>query len=162
MQQYRFKKAILEAKRGLAECETKPGREAFKVLIERYERLQKLKEFLVNQLNTNPVPWIWGSGASAEDVKEASEYEIRLQKESVKWEAVSVAQFLKFINAYTKHRDVRLRQQCTQLLAAAIFCQEFGSEKAKEAAHTFSNRAVAICDDLKDEVQRLLEGERFF
>jgi hypothetical protein len=49
-----------------------------------------------------------------------------------------------------------LRDQCTNLLAASIYCYEFGGGQGSAAAQRYRDQAIAVCSDLQAEADRLL------
>jgi putative hemolysin len=156
---YRFHDAHKRARNAMGPAETDAGRQAFRVLTDRYQLLSELKQFIVEQLNTDPRPWIWGSGTTAEDVMGADDNTIRVRTGPMSWNDVTVAQMLKFINIYvaTSNQKVKLRTQCRMALAAAVYCLEHGGQSAVAAARTYANRAVGLCPDTSREVERLLD-----
>lgn len=161
VQRYQFDRAVASARQAAERAQTDAGKQAFDVLIERHRRLVRLKDFLVQRLNKDPQPWIWVTGRSAKDVIEASHESVTLRGGvRVSWSEVTVPQMLKFIDVYTSSRKVRIRQQCNQLVAAAIFCIEYGgSDRARAAARNYANKAVAKCNDVQDDTERLLDFE---
>ncbi len=132
--EYRFKEASEAARTAMRACKTDGGKAAFQVLVDRYQYLQRLKDFIAERLNKEPRPWIWGTGATAKDVVSADDKTIRYKGGEAAWKDVSVGQMLKFVNTYTASDRIRLRDQCTNLLAASIYCYEFGGGQGSAAA----------------------------
>jgi hypothetical protein len=154
--EYRFAEAVKSAEVGAKACKTDAGRGAFGVLADRYRLLQDLKAFIIERLNGDPRPWIWGSGSSAKDVLGADDAYIRVKGGSVAWKDVPPAQVLKFVNVYENSSDLRVRRQCALLLAAAVYCYEFGGLNAAVTAKNYAASAVRLCQDLQADVDRLL------
>ena len=154
--EYRFKEAADLVRKAMKSCKTDEGKAAFQLLVDRYRHLASLKAFVVDRLNNEPRPYIWGTGAAARDVISADGQVIRYKGGEAAWKDVSVAQMLRFVNLYTSSTKVRLRDQCTHMLGAAIYCYEFGGEQGAAAALSYRDRAVTICSDLQDEANRLL------
>jgi serine/threonine protein kinase len=156
VQVYRFKDAAKEATKESKTCKTDEGRAAYQVLIDRYSKLAGLKQFITQRLNKDPKPWIW---QGTQDVKFADDKIIKLTRSTVQWTKVPIPQMLKFINVYVMgpaSRKVKIRIKCNHLVAAAIFCMEHGGEAATAAAKNYSNRALDICPDVREDLDRLL------
>ena len=156
VQEYRFRDAADAATAESKTCNTDEGRAAYQVLIDRYTKLADLKTFIIERLNKAPKAWIW---QGTQDVKHADEKTMKLTRSSVQWSKVPIPQMLKFINFYVTgpgSRKVRIRDKCNHLVAAAIFCMEHGGPTAAAASRNYSNRALDICPDIREDIDRLL------
>jgi len=160
VKQHKYEEAFRTLNARSLSFETAEGREEFGTLVERYERLHKLKLFIVDGLNAEPFSWGWGWGAQSTDVLGADEFVIKIKGRSVPWPEVSAAQMMKFIRNYLAKRDVGLREMGQQNLNAAIFCREFvGGEAADRAAREFAEKAVDLLPNLAEDVDRLLRSD---
>ncbi|MCX7591738.1 MAG: serine/threonine protein kinase [Kiritimatiellae bacterium] len=151
-----FEEAHKRLKEQLTGYQTPEGRAALQVYIERLERLQRMKAFLVKRLSAEPLKWGWGQGASATDVLGADETGVRIKQGTVPWSEVPPVQMLKFLRIYLSDRSLRATELGELNLAAAIYCEENG---ASDLSRQFAEKAVDLFPSLADAVKRLLPEE---
>jgi len=156
IKRHEYKKAVDALTARLQDYETDEGRNAVRILINRYSRLQKLELFVIERLNADPFQWGWGFGRAAEDVLGADASGVKIRGGTVPWSQVNTAQMLKFIKHYLMSENIAARVLAQQNLAAAIFCYENGGVNA--AAH-YAKKAVELSPGLQKDVKRLLPLE---
>jgi hypothetical protein len=145
----------LEAKQ--ADFKTDGGKAAFKVVVERFQRMEALRTFLIEQLNAHPFSWGWIQSRSQEDVLGADAQGIKLKSSVVPWNQVTTQQMLHFIRKYVPNRDLPVRVQADMNLAAAIYCFELGGT---DAAIKFADRAIELRPNVEEDVKRMLPNLR--
>ena len=154
--QHDFSGAIRELKLSRSNCKTDEGREALAIAVERCERLQRMKEFFIEQLSAKPMPWGWGHGPSATDVNGADKRNVMLKDRRVPWAEVPPSQMLRFADYYMDSRNVLLRQQADIALAAAIYCFEVAGERGVEKSELYASQAVSRLSSMRRHVERLI------
>ncbi|MDP6526212.1 MAG: hypothetical protein QGI24_03920 [Kiritimatiellia bacterium] len=132
---------------------TDEGKKDLQVVIDRFQRLSKLKKFIIDGLNSNPFGWGWGIGAQTKDVRGADDMVVKIVGANVPWQDVSLPQFMKFFNHYLASPSTKMSTKADHTLAIAIFYDDLGmvdeaSKNAKEAANMASH--------LRPQVKRLL------
>jgi len=159
VQVHNYAKALRGAKRTTSSYKSEEGKEALAILVERYERLIALKEFLIEQLNAQPFPWGYGHGGGARDVRGADERNILLRDSKVPWTEVVPPQMLKFVDHCVARRSVRTRTRCEQSLNAAIFCYEVAGPQGMDRARAYIDGVAGRCSDIRAKANRLLPLE---
>jgi len=139
-----------------SEFSTNEARAAAEALAERYSRLQALKRFIIDQLNTEAFRWGWGHGGNARDVVGATDKDVKVNRASIPWSEVDARQMLRFVEHCLARPGVTQKARGEQALAAALFCDQKGGA---DAARRYARRAVKLCPSLEDDVQRLLPNE---
>jgi hypothetical protein len=137
--------------------QTDEGKAAFKALIDRYTRLQKMRTFIIAQLNADPFQWgLVLPKIGAVDVIGADETNVKIKDRSIPWTEISTAQMKKFLDHYLASQKLTVKVLAEQNLAAAIFCVENGGAKA---APPYVEKAVDLSPDLQEEAKRLVPLE---
>lgn len=149
-----FGQALGSTRSQLQDFRTKEGRADTQILIDRYDRLVRLKQFLIRQLQTAPVSFGWVQDGPPMDVLGADETGVKIKDKTTLWSEVAQPQMLKFIKFYCNSNSVKRSERGEQYLAAAILFQECGKQ---DVATDFREEALALASELSKEVQRLLE-----
>lgn len=152
--QHQYKEAADHIKTVLAECTTDEGKAAVGIVLARYERLQGLKEFLVEQLSADPFGWGWRQDGPQRDVfgADATHVEIKGGKK-VPWSEVTRAQYMVFVEHYRMSRKVNAKGRADANLAAAILFFENGFP---DRAQPYLESAVMLMPTLEEEGRRLV------
>ncbi|MBL7077253.1 MAG: serine/threonine protein kinase [Kiritimatiellae bacterium] len=154
---YRFADAARSLKLAARDYKTKEGKAAIANAVERYERLESMKQYFISRLSKAPLSFGYVDGSSALDIQTANRVGIRIQTGLIPWREVSPRQMAKFIQSYVREdalsKGVKLRELANQNVNAAIFCALNGWPKP---ARIYSDTAVALLSTLKDDVERLV------
>lgn len=155
LKQHAYDQVVRTLKRQQDDMQTKEGREALQLFIDRYSRLEQLKLFLVKQLTDHQFKWGWIQGRTVEDILGATPRHIQLQDRLVPWQDVQTKQMMHMIRKYVtrSNQDVPLRVLAGHTLGAAVFCFENGG---MDPAAAFADEAVQMSKRLQDEVRRLV------
>jgi serine/threonine protein kinase len=151
--QHKYKELASDLEVQSASYRTDEGKNAVKTLIEKCRRLQALKMFVIERLNTGGFPWGYNDGISTVDVLGANEKEILVRGKAVPWSAISVPQMKRFIDRALSSDKVPSRTLAEQNLAAAIFCSMNGQS---DAGKPYANKAVELAPALRDDVKQFL------
>jgi len=155
--QTKFKELADSVRKQLRDFKTSEGKQAAETLMERYNRLDGMKKFYIEQLTKNPFKWGWiRSATSTEDILGADEEGVILKGRKVPWAEISIRQWIMIIQHYLASKDVRTRILGEQSLAAAIFMFENGN---KEVAAKFLSKAIEYCPDLQEPGKKLVPIE---
>jgi len=155
--QHDFEKAVRDLGLTRSNYKTDEGKQALAIVMERCERMQKMKELFIAQLSTTAIPWGWGQGPSATDVLGADKRYVRLRDRRVTWAEVPPSQMLRFADHYIDTREVGLRGQADLALAAAIYCAEIGGERGSEMSQAYASQAVNLLSSMQRHVDRLMQ-----
>lgn len=160
IKQNKFDEAKSAMKLSLTDFKSSEGKAAAEIQLERYDRLCKLKEYLIAQISSEPIKWGWGKGQTARDIVGASKKGLSINgmKDVVPWEEVPTGQMINIINHYLGNRKTRIRDLGEQSLATALYCYESArdNENAVKMARKFADSAVEYCSDLKEITEKLL------
>jgi len=154
-----FNTAAKELTAKQRELETEEGRAALKIHIERYERLQKLRQFLVAQLQKHKMRWGYGFGANAIDVTGADKESVHARGRKIPWNTISAAQMIKFINHFLmgkRGRSLPPKTAAEQLVGAAIYCY---LHNGLDAARTYSDEARRLDFHQGETLRRVVPME---
>jgi len=154
IEKHHYSQALDSARGQLADYRTKEGRADMQVLIDRYERLTRLKQFLIRQLQTAPMSFGWVQDGPPKDVVGADETGIKTRDKTTSWSDVKLPQLLKFIKFYCRNTSVKRSERAEQYLAAAILFQECGKA---DVANEFRDEALVLASELNTDAERLLE-----
>lgn len=133
----------------LADLETKQAKTERAAILARYERLEGLRQYLIEAINKEPFKWGWGLPGKV-DVVGAHDEWIRLRGgHRVPWAGVSLPQFLKFVKHYVTAAKVRPASKVAELqLAQATLVYEQGYHKeAKAYAESVAERFPAVAKE---------------
>ncbi len=127
------------------ELQTEEARRLLEVRIERIQRLDELKGWLIERLAKGgfraPAGW---------SVQSADPRFIKVDGKEVPWERVTVREVVPFIQFYLvderQARDLKLRERVRQSLNAAVYCLTFGGGSA--GARDMAARLVEKTIDL--------------
>lgn len=156
IEQHQYKEAVEALTAQLAGYQTDEGKNAIKILIERYSRLHGLKMFIIERLNADPFSYGVGKGTFARDALGADEFGVKTGIKIIPWTEIPTWQMKKFMDHYLLgpgSQKVKLNVLGEQSLAAAIFCYENGGT---EAAAAYAQKTVLFCPTLEQEVKRLV------
>ena len=148
-----FRAAADRARAARNDYQTENGKTGIAVMAERYERLEGLKAFIIERLNTDPFKWGLGVGATARDIVSANAVTIHTREGRTNWEFIDPAQMAKFFNRYLGSREVKLVTLAEQNLAAAIYCNEHGFN---DAALDYRTKAIGYNPNIESTAKRLL------
>ncbi len=139
-----------------AAFETDEAKARVRQLMETYNRLARMKSWLIERLNGDPFAWGWLT--PQQDVLSADESGVRLKNRKVPWADVSTAQMLYFVDHYL--RKARLREVYEYSLAAALFVYEQGEGRdvAIKKAVEYAHKALEALPDQKAEAKNALPG----
>ena len=153
--QYKYQEAAAELANRSFNYKTDEGKKALKIAIEKCNRLQSLKLFVIERLNADQYPWGYydTDTRSQVDVTGADEKEVKVRTKTVAWSAINTAQMLKFIDRALSNEKAPIQTQAGQNFAAAIFSVMNGSEKA---AKTYLIKALTLMPTLKNDADQLL------
>ena len=154
IEKHQYSQALDSTRGQLADYRTKEGRADMQVLIDRYERLTRLKQFLIRQLQTAPMSFGWVQDGPPKDVVGADETGIKTRDKTTSWSDVKLPQLLKFIKFYCRNTSVKRSERAEQYLAAAILFQECGKA---DVANEFRDEALVLASELNTDAERLLE-----
>lgn len=139
--------------------QTAEGQAAMDLHIDRYTRLEKLKEFLVAQLKKEKMPWGYGFGAAAVDILSADAHSVHVRGGKVPWSAISTAQMVKFLNHFltgTAAGKPNVKESAEQNVAAATYCFLHGG---MDAARMFADQARRLDFRQGETLRRLVPLE---
>lgn len=161
IRQHLFKEAINAIKAQTGDFKSEEGKQAILIVQERFERLEALRQFLIENIKKDPYKWGYGSGRSARDIGSADEKGIQVMglPQTITWESLGAKQMLQIINHYLASKSIRIRALGEANLAAAIYCYEIGqgNDAAINAAKKYVETAVSHCDDLQARADKLLQ-----
>lgn len=153
LQRRDFDEALQRLREGREACQTEEGRAAFDQLLARYERLLRLREFLITTLRRQPLPWGWIQDSSPRDVLSADEAGVHLKGKTVPWSAVTAPQLVHWIQRFAADPNVPSTTRTDQVLAAAALLLETG---ATNAARAFLAKAEQVLPSLKEQQRQWL------
>lgn len=169
IRQNRFAQARDSFEERLKGIVTPEGVKARAAGLERYERLIKIKRYVIERINKDAEAapegyrygWLIG-GIGARDVIGATMDEVEVKNMGkVVWEKVPVAQILRFFNHYLKEaptEDTVVRGE--MLLAAGVYCYEASdageNKDALRMAIAYVEDAVRENPRLSDKVRELM------
>jgi hypothetical protein len=153
--QHRYQEAAAKLATRSRELKSDEGKNALSAAIERYNRLQNLKLFVIERLNAEQFPWGYydPDTRGALDVLGADEKEVRVRGKNVAWTTISVAQMKKFIDRVLASEKLTTKVQAEQNFAAAIFTVVNGGEKV---AKPYLDKALDLSPALKNDAKQLL------
>jgi serine/threonine protein kinase len=153
--QNRYQEAAAELTSQSSNYTTEEGKKAIKMAIEKCNRLQSLKLFVIERLNADQYPWGYydQDTRSQVDVTGADEKEVKVRTKTVAWTAINAAQMRKFIDRALSSDKVPIQMQADQNFAAAIFSVMNGLDKA---AKTYLDKALSISPSLRNDAEQLL------
>ncbi|MBM4144064.1 MAG: hypothetical protein FJ225_10810 [Lentisphaerae bacterium] len=154
-----FQKALAQLRSALSACKTDTGKQALSVVIQRYERMQKMKAYFITAMAAKPIAWGYGQGPGAQDILGADERGVQLKDRRVPWSEVAPAQMLRFADHFIAQRETRIRDQAEIALAAAIYAYEVGGERGIVKAREYVADAIRFRPDVREEAARLLPLE---
>ena len=137
-------------------CRTETGREAFDLMLDRYGRIRTMRTFVAEQLGRKPLSWGWIQDASPRDVESANDQHLVVRGRRIPWAEVQPRQMLHFVKHFMALDSIPARERASQVLAAAIYCDVLGGDKAAAA---FRARALELYPRIEDEANRLLPEE---
>ncbi|MDA0322563.1 MAG: protein kinase [Verrucomicrobia bacterium] len=153
----RFAQALRDSKRTLKGFTTDAAKAEADTLIERYQLLVDLRDFLIAAMQENECRWCWQGSA---DIIGATTHGIRIrtQEDPIPWESIKPGQFLSIAEKYLElargktKRIERARHQ----LALAAYVVELG---APERAVKYTEKALELWDrgTFPDDAKRLAE-----
>jgi serine/threonine protein kinase len=152
-----FRRAAQQLARVQPELTTPEGRDYHQVVCDGFERMEKLKDFLIDNLQANPV----GAAAAAEtggSVLGANRQGLRValggQGELVRpWNQVSTRLFVWMAGHYLANPAIPAADRAEQFLALALFCYEGGGF---DVAAKYAEQAAELSPELKPTVRRFL------
>ena len=155
-----FAEAAEGLKRVLSSLQTEEGKAEAQKAIERVERMEALKRYLIEAIREKPLRWGWYTPAgSLVDISGASDRGIEVRGRTEPWSSVSVMQMIRFLDAYVKSEEAReklgRRGIAPLQLAAAIYLYMQG-ERAYPLAQQYAAMARANDPRLAAEIARLL------
>jgi hypothetical protein len=154
LEKHQYGQALGSVRSQLGDYRTKEGRTEVQVLIDRYERLSRLKQFLIKQLQAAPMSFGWVQDGPPKDVVGADVTGIKTREKTTPWDKVTTPQILKFIKFYCDNNSVKRSERAEQYLAAAILFQEYGKG---DLSTEFREEALVLASELRKDVNRLLE-----
>ncbi len=163
---YAYGRVAREIERAKNELATESGRDALAVEVERFQRLDSLKQFVLADLKAHQgVRWgliqadVLGADVEAEELILAGGRRLPLEE-------VTIAQWLNLITLLLENRppdrSLGVIEQGEQLFNAAIFCivHGGGSETARARAEALARAAVSRRTALELDVPRILPQVR--
>jgi hypothetical protein len=156
IRQNEFRKAAHEVRMRLGDFRTEEGKAGVQTLLERYERLERMRQYLIQRLEADPFQWGWVMGASPIDIQGANEIHIKVRGGFKTWKEAGPRQMLKFFQRYLVSRDVKLVDLADQNLAAAIYCFENGG---LDLALEYKRKAVDYNPNIREDADRLVPME---
>jgi hypothetical protein len=150
IQQYRYREAREAAEAALAQLQTDEGKAAMQVVVDRYRRIEGLKQFLVRTVSARPFRWGW---LGQKDIVAADDRTIGITGTRVPWAQVPHPVFMKWVDHYLADPAVKTRDLSELSLAAAVLLYELGKEDAVER---YRNRCLEVTPQAEAEVKRLL------
>jgi len=154
LKKHQYGQALGSARSQQQDYRTKEGRADMQVLIDRYERLTRLKLFLIERLQASPMSFGWVQDGPPKDIVGADAGGIKTRDKTTPWDKVTSPQLLKFIKFYCNDNSVKRSVRADQYLAAAILFQEYGQP---DVAAEFREEALILASELSGEADRLLE-----
>jgi len=153
-----FEEALAALKQKQDNFTTKEGKEALRVVTERYTWMVMMKQALIAGMQAAPYAWGWGFGAAARDIEKATDRGIFVKGTTrpYPWSEVQPTQMLKLVDYYVGVRTMKPRDRVNLIFGAAIYCDEFGPS-GRERAQSYANRAMDIGIS-RETFTRLLES----
>lgn len=152
-----------EAGRSFAPLESKltlpETRAAFTNVMEIYNEIEKLDNWLKNSINSAPCKKCWRMGSDRNDIVKFDDRNgltISLGEAgslNVSWSGVTISQLLKIIDYYVKNTNLSESQQAEILKQAALLCYESGVFRNAEI---YANAACKANPDLLNDLNRLM------
>ncbi|MFO7534435.1 MAG: protein kinase [Kiritimatiellia bacterium] len=159
VKQNKFAEALKAAKGKVASLETSEAKEDAKVLTDRLQILQEMKDHLVAAIKEKPLRWGWYTVGGQIDITTADEQGITVRGKVEPWTSVDARQMLKFIDVYVKSEDARekkgKRGWARLQLGAALYCYLQG-ERAYALARTYAEVAVQQDPKLEADTKRFM------
>ena len=156
-------KRFTEAARAFAAVQSRvtldETRTACANIMETYEEIAKLKNWLINSIRSAPCKNCWIMGASQHDiVKVNGDISITVALGAagstiIQWEAVTVSQFLKMVTYYVDSTNLSDPQKAIIFKQIALYCYENGVFKTAE---TYANAAYKANPDIAADLNRLM------
>ncbi len=154
---YRYSDAARTLKLAARDYKTKEGKAAIADAVERYERLESMKQYFIRRLSKAPLTWGYVDGKSRLDILTANRVGIRIKTGLIPWREVSPRQIAELIKHYVREdalsKGLKLRELADQNVNAAIFCALNNWHKP---AKIYSDTAVNLLFTKKDDVERLV------
>jgi hypothetical protein len=126
LRHYRFDDALDTLREAAGTFQTEAGREGHARLLERAQHLVRLRAFIIERINAQPLKWGWGSGYSARDIVGADANGIRYTGGSSSWAETPLEQVLKIVDNYIGDRNIPLADRAAYHLGAAVLCHVNG------------------------------------
>jgi len=153
----RFTQALRDSKRTFKGITTDAAKAEASTLIERYQLLVDLRDFLMAAMQENECRWCWQGSA---DIIGATKRGIRIrtQEDPIPWESIKPGQFLTIAEKYLELASSKPKriERARHQLALATYVVELG---APDRARTYTEKALELWDrgTFPDEVTRLTE-----
>ncbi len=146
---YSYGQALTETREAAEALQTPAAQKAAAVIIESYERMQGLQEFLIQRINARRFRWGWGHGPAAKDVIGASETALQITGQAIPWDQVPLPQMLRLLRHYVDDKNLDRRERAQQQLALAIFLIENGlNDPAESLVRTMRDQYPTMHDDM--------------
>lgn len=146
---YRWDPALAELKAGLDTLQSSEGRKAMAVLIERYEHMKGLHEFLIRRINVKRYRWGWGHGPAARDVIAANENVLQVTGQAIPWSDVGLVPMVRLLRYYVEDKELDRAARSAQQLALAIFYLENGlNDPAESLVRDMRDRYPTLHGDI--------------
>lgn len=153
VEQYDFEKQLNLLKGRMPAMRTDEGKADLTLLIDRFQKLTNLKNFVVSSLNARPFRWGWGTGAQTKDVRGADDTIVKVVGADVPWEQVSLSQFMKFVDHYLAAPSLKASIKGEHLLAVGIMYDDLGMA---DLAAKKGKEAISFAPHMRPLVKKLL------
>lgn len=142
----------------VGQYKTEEANQQLTILIERYEKIAKLKELLAECINSEPFRWGWGYGSSARDVIKAGDTGITIRGgEVVAWNKVGLPQLTRFVDHYISSKKKEKKLLGELALAFGLYCYE---NNEPDKAYDYADRAGVLHPALTPDILKLLPRKR--
>ena len=147
--------AVRVASNCLARLQTREAIDAARALVERAQRLEEMKTFLIQSINAQPFRWGWHRGGSVyEDIIGADAEAVKIRTGVVTWPRISAPQCMRILEHYLQSGSiVRPSASARHYLAMAIWMDARSDAASASACVT---KALAALPSIQRDVDRLL------
>jgi hypothetical protein len=157
LRKHQYREALRTLRETGDALQTEEGKAALALAIERVQRLEELKTWMVERLAAgdfrSPAGWA---------VQGADNRNLKVDGKDISWDKVGERQMVPFIQFYlldeNRARPLKLRERVRQSINAALYCVAFGggSQGSKDMAARLVETAVGLFEEARPDADRLL------